>query len=59
MKKKHYHIIGQYWHSSSELVNYKLRSDIDGLGDRAGYYKFCPECGKEITKEIIIEQELK
>ena len=56
-KKKHYHVIGQYWHSSSELINYCVGSDIDGLGGTYGYYKYCPTCGKKITKKIINEQE--
>ena len=59
MKKKHYHIIGRYWHDSSTLLNYRKGSERDGLGDTYLYYKFCPDCGKKITKEIIRRQEAK
>ena len=52
-RRKHFHTIGQYWHSSSELINFSYGSHCDGLGNVAQYYAYCPDCGKEITKEII------
>lgn len=58
-KRKHYHIIGQYWHDSSTTYNYSKGSERDGLSTTAGYYIFCPNCGKKITKKIIKEQESK
>ena len=56
MKKCKYHVIGQYWHSSSELCLYCRGSDIDGLGMVGDYFNFCPYCGERITKKIIKAQ---
>jgi len=53
MKKCKLHIIGQYWHSSSELNNFVIGEDIDGEGTISGYYNYCPTCGTKITKTII------
>ena len=53
-----FHIIGQYFHSSSELVNFCIASDIDGMGRRDAilYYQFCPSCGEKITEKIKMYQ---
>ena len=53
-----FHVIGQYWHSSSELRNFCLKSEIDGLGTSLGviFYKFCPNCGEKITEKIKVYQ---
>lgn len=49
-----YHIIGQYFHSSSELCNFCIKDDIDGMGSSLGiiYYQYCPSCGEKITEQI-------
>lgn len=49
-----FHIIGQYWHSSSELCNFCIGADIDGLGhmENVIYYQYCPMCGEKITEKI-------
>ena len=53
-----YHIIGRYFHSSSELVNFCIESDIDGIGRRDDilYYQYCPNCGEKITEKIKMYQ---
>lgn len=53
-----YHVIGQYYHSSSELYNFCLGSEIDGLGTSLGitYYNYCPKCGEKITERIKVYQ---
>ena len=60
MKKKKskecLHVIGMFFHSSSELHDFRTPEDIDGLGDIAGYYDHCHLCGAEITKKIIKKQ---
>ena len=56
-KKCKTHMIGQFWHSSSELCNYRIGSEIDGMGQVADYYRYCPDCGARITKAIIKRQE--
>ena len=53
--KKCKHIIGQYFHSSSELYNFSYGSERDGEETIAGYYPFCNKCGKRITEKIIKE----
>jgi hypothetical protein len=55
-KNKCLHVIGMYFHSSSELHDFCTVDGIDGLGDIAGYYEHCHKCGAKITKEIIEKQ---
>lgn len=57
MNKKHLHVIGLYWHSSSELHLYRRGSEQDGIGGTYCYFQFCPECGKRLTKRILAAQE--
>lgn len=49
-----FHIIGQYYHSVSELCNFCIKADIDGAGFSisAIYYSYCPLCGVKITEKI-------
>ena len=49
-----YHVIGRYLHSSSELINFYIASDIEGTGSIKDiiYYQYCPNCGAEITEQI-------
>lgn len=54
---EHLHVIGQYDHSCSEYYNFRIGSECDGLNMHHEYYKHCPECGDEITKEIVEKQE--
>lgn len=59
MKKKAkacLHVIGSYFHSSSELCDFCTPKDIDGEGTIAGYYSYCNKCGTKITKAIIKKQ---
>jgi hypothetical protein len=54
MKKQNCnHIIGQYYHSNSELQDFCYASEMDGLGEVATFWNFCPLCGVELTKNII------
>lgn len=57
IKRCELHTIGQYDHSCSELYNFQIGSDCDGLNTTHEYYKFCPECGERITRDIIKKQE--
>ncbi len=52
-------MLGEFWHSSSELCAFSKLDDIDGLATLSGFFKFCSNCGIEITKEIIIKQDKK
>jgi len=54
VRKCRWHILGQYYHSVSELVHFACPEDIDGMGHTfpLQYYGFCPICGTEITEEI-------
>lgn len=51
-RKKCYCPIGMYWHSSYELVMFDDHSQRDGLFTVDHYFKFCPYCGKKITKKM-------
>ena len=53
-----FHVIGQYYHSASELYNFCIKADIDGLGTFLGliYYNYCPMCGEKITEKIKVYQ---
>jgi len=53
MKKSCKHIIGEYWHSCSELYSFRHPEEIDGLGDVLGYFKYCSLCGEKIKKSYI------
>ena len=55
-QKKCFHVLGMFFHSSSELHDFSRPEDIDGIGDIAGYYEHCHKCGIRITKEIIKQQ---
>ena len=55
-QKKCLHVLGMFFHSSSELHDFSRPGDIDGEGTIAGYYDHCHLCGIRITKEIIKKQ---
>ncbi len=46
--------LGRYWHSTSELCDFRYPQDVDGLGDLFPlmFYKFCPNCGKDLKEDI-------
>jgi hypothetical protein len=52
--KKHICSLGQYWHSSSELVTFSRPKDIDGMGSLFPliFFNFCPICGKNLKADI-------
>ena len=49
---KHKCIVGVFLHSCSESVPCSHCSEIDGLGQFVGYFKYCSYCGKKITKKM-------